>query len=213
MTYLETINAVLRRLREDEVSTPTESEYSTLIGDFVRATVREVEAAWNWTFLRTTVPITTAQGTTSYTLTGAGRNFRTMDVYDTTSKQWLNARHSMLMKQEILNADQGVPNSYYFEGVDTSGDTTVFFSPVADGVYVINFELIVPQANNLSAGGTAIKVDPDAVYLGAYSKAVAERGEDGGTAMNRADAAYKLAVGDAVAIDMSHTVGEDMWHV
>jgi hypothetical protein len=35
MTYLEAINSVLRRLREDEVATALESSYSALIGDFV----------------------------------------------------------------------------------------------------------------------------------------------------------------------------------
>ena len=33
MTYLEAINNVLRRLREDEVTTTSETSYSALIGD------------------------------------------------------------------------------------------------------------------------------------------------------------------------------------
>ena len=43
MTYLEAINSVLRRLREDEVSNALESSYSALIGDFVNDAKRTVE--------------------------------------------------------------------------------------------------------------------------------------------------------------------------
>ena len=35
MTYLEAINKVLRRLREDEVASPDTSSYSKLIGEFI----------------------------------------------------------------------------------------------------------------------------------------------------------------------------------
>ena len=35
MTYLQLVNSVLRRLRENEVDTVPETSYSVLIGDFV----------------------------------------------------------------------------------------------------------------------------------------------------------------------------------
>ena len=35
MTYLQLVNSVLRRLRENEVDTVAETSYSALIGDFV----------------------------------------------------------------------------------------------------------------------------------------------------------------------------------
>ena len=48
MTYLDAINRVLRRLREDEVSSVTSTAYSKLIGDYVNDAVRLVEDAWDW---------------------------------------------------------------------------------------------------------------------------------------------------------------------
>ena len=35
MTYLDIVNNVLRRLREDTVTTVTNDTYSTMVGDFV----------------------------------------------------------------------------------------------------------------------------------------------------------------------------------
>ena len=35
MTYLNLVNNVLRRLREDEVSSVTDNTYSKMVGDFV----------------------------------------------------------------------------------------------------------------------------------------------------------------------------------
>jgi hypothetical protein len=48
VTYLEAINKVLRRLREDEVASPDTSAYSKLIGELVNDANRMVEDAWDW---------------------------------------------------------------------------------------------------------------------------------------------------------------------
>ena len=48
MTYLQIVNKVLRRLRENEVSSINENPYSLLIGDLVNVVKREVEDAWDW---------------------------------------------------------------------------------------------------------------------------------------------------------------------
>ena len=60
MTFLEVVNAVLRRLREDEVVSTNSTDYSKLIGDFVNQALRECEHAWDWNCLQETITITTA---------------------------------------------------------------------------------------------------------------------------------------------------------
>lgn len=45
MTFLQLVNKVLVRLREDTVSSVDENSYSQLIGEFVNDAVKEVEAA------------------------------------------------------------------------------------------------------------------------------------------------------------------------
>lgn len=42
MTYLEIINAVLRRLRETEVTDVNETDYSKLIGEYVNSVKKKL---------------------------------------------------------------------------------------------------------------------------------------------------------------------------
>ena len=72
MTYLQVVNSVLRRLREDTVSSVTENDYSTLIGDLVNTVKSEIEDAWKWNVLRNTITVNTVDGTYRYILTGSG---------------------------------------------------------------------------------------------------------------------------------------------
>jgi hypothetical protein len=46
MTYLQLVNKVLTRLREDTVSTVSQNTYSALVGEFVNDAKRLVEDAW-----------------------------------------------------------------------------------------------------------------------------------------------------------------------
>jgi hypothetical protein len=215
-TYLDTINSVLSRLRESSVATPTESAYSTLIGEFVNETKEEVENAWKWSALRSTKTVTTAAGTTQYAITGATKRFRLQDkilsVYDATNLARLRRRHTVWMKQQlIINTDQSKPFYYYFEGFDSSGDPYVNFYNIPDGTYTINFDLIVPQAD-LSTGSTEISVPSQPIKLGAYAKAIAERGEDDGRTHGEALNKYTVSLGDAIAIDESLSLDETTWY-
>jgi len=79
-TYLQAVNDVLTRLREQTVTTVALTDYSQLIGKFVNDAKRQVENAFNWNALRQTISINTVAGTSNYTLTGAGQNFRVEDL-------------------------------------------------------------------------------------------------------------------------------------
>ena len=60
MTYLQLVNSVLRRLREDEVSSVSQNAYSKLVGELVNEAKQTIEQTWDWTALRTTKSINTA---------------------------------------------------------------------------------------------------------------------------------------------------------
>ena len=51
MTYLQAVNKVLKRLRENTVSSVDETLYSRLVGEFVNDANRMVEDAWDWSEL------------------------------------------------------------------------------------------------------------------------------------------------------------------
>jgi hypothetical protein len=67
-------------------------------------------------------------------------------------------------------------------------------------VFTILFDLIVPQAN-LSADGTSVKVLDYLVTQSAYSRALIERGEDGGTNSSEAYALFRGMLSDAIALE------------
>ena len=71
MTYLQLVNAVMRRLRESEVTSVSQNTYSALIGELVNQSKRYIENAVNWTALRSDVTFNTADDDYTYTITGA----------------------------------------------------------------------------------------------------------------------------------------------
>lgn len=202
MTYLELINDVLVRLRETTVSTNSETSYSALIGKFVNDAKRQVEDAYAWNVLGTTVTLSTTSGTYSYALTGAGQKFQVQDVINVTGNVGMKNIDFATMNryQNFSTPVSGIPAYYAFDGVDSSNDTKVTLYPRPDGVYSIPFSLTVPQAT-LSADATVVKVPDTLVAQNAYARALVERGEDGGLTSSEAYALYKTMLSDYIALE------------
>ena len=202
MTYLELVNDVLIRLREPTVATVTATPYSTLIGKFVNDAKRQIEDAFAWNVLGTTITVTTSNGTYSYALTGSGQKFQVLDVLNTTSN--LGMRNidfvSMNRKQNFSTPVSGIPAEYAFDGVNGSYDTKVSIYPRPDGVYSIPFSLAVPQAT-LSSDSTVVLVPDVLVSQNAYARALIERGEDGGFNSSEAFLLYKSMLSDYIALE------------
>lgn len=202
MTYLELVNDVLVRLREEQVSTVTETSYSSLIGKFVNDAKRQIEDAYAWNVLGQTVTITTTPGTYIYSLTGAGQKFQVMDVINVTSNVGMQNISFVQMNrfQNLVPAISGIPEYYSFDGVDGNGDTKVVLYARPDNVYVLPFSLTVPQAT-LSSDNTLIKVPDVLVVQNAYSRALVERGEDGGLNSSEAFQLYRSMLADYIALE------------
>lgn len=214
MTYLQIINNVLRKLREDEASSSGQSSYVSLIGDFVNETKREVEDAWDWVQLRTTIQVTTSASIWRYTLTGAGTRFRILQVInDTEDLVMIKAPYKWMNKQftTVGTVQQGSPQFYDING-STDGDPNVDLYPIPNAIEVINFNLVLPQ-DDFTEDTTELSVPSYPVILGAYAKALSERGEDGGVSYDEAQAKYEKALSDAIAIDASNVQEELIWEV
>jgi hypothetical protein len=202
MTYLELINDVLVRLREPTVSSPTETTYSTLIGKFVNDAKRSIEDAYAWNALGQTITVTTASGTASYSLTGAGQKFQVTNVLNVTSNLTMKniGTASMNRKQNFPPIVNAIPTEYAFDGVDASYDTKATVWPVPDGVYSLKFFLTIPQAA-LSSSSTVVLVPDVLVAQGAYARALVERGEDGGLSSSEAYALFRSMLADYIALE------------
>lgn len=201
MTLLELTNKVLIKMREAQVTTINDNTYSALCAQFVNEARREVEDAWNWLTLRKTVSINCVPDASQYILTGVGNTrFKILQVFDDTNDVVLTNLNSKSMTRKFLvgTLESGKPVYFGLNGFSAAGDPIVDIFPPPDDAYIIRFNLVIPQ-NDVEAGPTEIKVPGHLVYLGAYVKALAERGEEGNMAYEVALSAYMGALGSAVS--------------
>ena len=201
-TYLTLVNDVLSRLRESEVTSVSDNTYSSLIGRFVNEAKREVEDAWNWNRLRNTITVDTVADSFNYTLTSSQKRFRFIDAFNDTQdiEMRLTGMNTLNQRFYLGTTQTGAPQEFGFNGHDTSGDAKVDVYPVPDAVYSLRFNLIIPQAD-LSADTDEIIMNEFPIILGAYAKAIFERGEDGGVSTNEAYQIYNVALNDAISQD------------
>ena len=210
-TYLELVNDILIRMREPEVTTVQENTLSKLVGKLVNDAKRQVEDAYAWNALTDTLMINTLANTYGYVLNGSGTRFKVIDAQDMSNKSQINALSTRVMSQYLLNnMDPGAPMYYNFNGVHTNGDTKVDFYPVPSAGLTLYFNLYIPQVE--LTGDTQTMLAPkEPVVLGAFARALVERGEDGGLNSSEAYGLYKSSLADAIAIESSRYVEEETW--
>lgn len=206
MTYLEMINSILRRLRERTVSTANESTYSRLIGQFINDAKNEVEEAWDWNSLKTTLTATTSSGVFSYNLTDSGQNGTIVNVLNDTSNVFMRYASNNDFDNWYLNMTpvSGSPVYYNINGVDSNGDSIIDIYPKPDGVYNIRVNMVI-RSGDLSADTDKPVIPTRPIEMLAYAKAIEERGEDGGSASQAAYNTASRVISDAIARDAQFT--------
>ncbi|CAB4240797.1 hypothetical protein UFOVP22_7 [uncultured Caudovirales phage] len=210
MTYLECINRVLRRLRENEVTTINETPYSKLIGDLVNVVKVEIEDAWDWSALRTTISATTTISLFNYVLIDSGTRLRILDVINDTDNFIMQQRGTKWFDRQFLlnNQQLGSPLYFNFNGVTSSGDSQVDFFPIPDGVYDIRLNVIQPQ-QELTLDSDIIQIPATLLVEGALARAISERGDDGGYAEQ--EQRYRTMASDLIAVESSQRLDEMIW--
>ena len=210
-TYLGLVNDILIRMREPEVSTVNENTLSKLIGKLVNDAKRQVEDAYSWNALNNTLTLTTVADTYNYVLIGSGTRFKVIEATDVTNKATINALSTKMMSQYLLtNQQTGSPLYYNFNGLHSTGDTKVNVFPIPVAGLSLSFNLYVPQ-DDLSSDSDTLFAPKEPVILGAFARALVERGEDGGLNSSEAYGLYKASLADAIAIESSRYVEEDAW--
>jgi len=204
MTYLELVNKVLVRLREDTVSTVGESAYSSLVGEFVNDAKEFIENAWDWSALRQTITIPTTASDYTYSLTGAGQFSEVKTVTNDTANTFMAYRDQDWFEQQLyINGSvEGVPVNYTYNGIDGSGDSQVMVYPIPDDVYSLRFKTIL-RTGLLSSDSDTIKIPTMPVIHLATAFAARERGETGGTAAAELFGIADRSLSDAIALDSS----------
>lgn len=211
MTYLQIVNAVLSLLREDTVASVASDTYSKLIGKFVNDAKRQVEDAWEWDALSTTIPITTVAGTSNYVVTGIGRRFKGVTVNDDTNNfQLRNVKLQWIIDQQQITYTTNTRPSYFAWNGTNGTDTKIELFPTPDGTYTIQVNANVPQAE-LTNDTDVLKLNSYAVEMGAYARALVERGEDGGFNSSEAYGLFKGIMSDEIAVETSRQDDYNTW--
>lgn len=213
MTYLEIVNSVLRRMREDEVNSVSSSSYSRMIGDLVNDAKGIVENTWDWSALRTTFTVETQADVFNYVLTGTQNNVKALDVINDTSNNFMEFRPSTWFNQQYLISEPstGSPHYWTYNGVDANGDTQLDLYPKPDGVYTIRFNC-VKRNGDLTLDADRLIIPSKPVLDLALALAVRERGETGGTSTAEYFSIADRALSDAIAIDSNKHPSEIIWH-
>jgi len=225
MTYLNLVNNVLRRLREDEVSSVQSTTYSKLAGDFVNDAKKIVEDAWDWSGLRTTLTVTTSSGIFNYVLTGSQNKIKVLDVINDTSNIFMQYQTQHWFNDKYLNQTppSGAPEYYTYNGVNSSGDTQVDVYPKPDGVYDLRFNCILrgdikdADGNIIYAGELVNDTDQlvipsQPVIHMAVALLARERGETGGTSAPEYFGIADKYLSDAIALDAQKHPEETIWY-
>tara|TARA_R110000764_G_scaffold228145_1_gene318523 strand:- start:679 stop:1329 length:651 start_codon:yes stop_codon:yes gene_type:complete len=214
MTYLQAINKVLRRLREDEVTSADETSYSKLIGEFINDANRAVEDAWDWSMLRTLTPVTNLTAlTTQFSVTGLTESDKILGVYNLTDKEeiQLGSQQGLYNSVYIEQAPRGRPDNYVTLGQDPNGNNQVQFYPNPDSAKVILFNY-VGRTPELTSDTALVKAPSTPVVQLAHAMAAEERGETGGTNASKLYAVAQSSLSDAIAMDAGRFPTETVWY-
>lgn len=214
MTYLQLVNKVLVRLREDTVSTVGETPYSAMIGELVNDAKQLVEDAWNWSALRSTLTLTTSPDIFNYNLTGTGNRVTILDVVNDTSNFFLTYKDAHWFNNTFLNSDPAVGSPFYysFNGISFDGDTAVDLYPIPNGVYELRFNVVL-RTPELENDSTNVYIPTLPIIHTAFAMALRERGETGGQSAAEAYAYADRVLGDAIALDASKHPEETIFNV
>jgi len=221
MTYRELINEILIRLREDIILTnwsgninesTTVTDYQKVIGAMINDSKKSVENYHDWLILRETKNISTVSGTKNYSL-ASGQEFKILDaINNATGTQLVQVSRSYLNKTKYPTDPTGEPLYYGFNGADASNNLKVDLSPIPVASQTISFDIVKPQ-DELKTATTVMKVPTKPVVLGAWARAISERGEDGGTQSSIAAEESNQALKQAIMLDSGNTQYESEWYV
>jgi hypothetical protein len=202
MTYLNLMNSVLRRLREEETTSVTSTTYIKMVGDFINDAKTLVGQAADWSALRETITISTAASDNTYSLTGGGDNIKVMSMLNDTQNCFMEYQTKDWFNEQlyISSAAEGTPRYFTYNGLDSNGDTQILVGPTPDGVYSIRVDTVKRQAD-LSANTDELLIPAMPVIHLAIALLARERGETGGTSTAEYFTIANQYLADAIAID------------
>ena len=212
MTYLEAVNQVLQRLREDTVTDVTglDDPVAEMVTALVNDAKQLVENAHTWNALRDEWSITTAADDALYSLTNAGNYGKIELIVKDDGVELLEEPLRAIRKRQAASPANSKPKYYAVNGVDASGDIQLQLYPKPDNVYNYTVYGFKRQAE-LSVKTDVLLVPAKPVVYYALAMAARERGEVGGQTAAELFALANVYLSDAIAWDASLNDQDNVW--
>lgn len=214
MTFLESVNQVLRRLRETEVSSVSQTDYSTLIGDFINDSRQYVEERWDWLGLEEKITITTSSGTDTYVVDGVGSGGNITQVFDATNNAELIEWPIETLRREanLSTPANGVPTHYAFVSPASDLDPQIQLRTTPAGTYTL-YAYVDKSGVPLTADTDVFVIPSQPVVQMAYALALDERGSTGGSSGRMQFELAETYIANAVMADAEKRPDATMWTV
>ncbi len=212
-TWLNLINRLERRLRENTSTLNDSTLYSVVLGELINEAKVFIEQQWDWHVLRQDLTATTVASTATADIASSNERSRFYDprrlVYNDTDDGILRpAPRGLIERQRFIGTTtDAAPIWYELDSITSGGVLTARFYPTPDAAYSIMFPMVVPQAT-LAADATVLTVPEEPVFQYALLYAIRERGEDMGLTPARQEGKAARALDDAVEMDRQFNDGE-----
>jgi len=210
MTYLQLVNAVLGRLREDLVTTVAGSDdvVVELVRDYINDAKRVVESAYNWSALSAEWEFSTVVGDASVDSTAPLGSVLDV-VFDSHGNELRPLVKNEMRKRSLRDHKDGTPFFYSVKG-SVNGNYQLSVWPKPDSVktyYVYGYE----HSANLEEDTDVLLVPSEPVIYLALANAVRERGEVGAQGMPEMMGLAKQYLTDAIAREASNNINDNIW--
>ena len=212
MTYLEAVNQVLQRLREDTVTDVTglDDPVAEMVTALVNDAKQLVENAHTWNALRDEWSITTAANDALYSLTNAGNYGKIELIVKDDGTELQEEQLRAIRKRQAASPANSKPKYYAVNGVDSNYDIQLQLYPKPDNVYNYTVYGFKRQAELRSASDVLLVPAKPVVYY-ALAMAARERGEVGGQTAAELFALANVYLSDAIAWDASLNDQDNVW--
>ena len=214
MTYLQLVNGVLTRLREDVVVTTAGSDdvVVNLVKEFVNDAKRTTEQAHTWSALSTEWHPSTQIGVDTVVLTDSRKDAIIDYIYDAEgNKLRPTTREELRRKAAQSGATTGNPEYYIIDGKEANGDVRLRVWPAPEAVKTYAVYGFQGQ-DDLAEDGDVLAVPSAPVIYMAEALASRERGEVGAQSSGELMAVAQRYLSDAIAIDSVNAEMDNVWY-
>jgi hypothetical protein len=213
-TYLELVNAVLVRLREDTVLTVagTDDVVVELVKGFVNDAKRTCEDAYTWSALAFENEFVTSTDTDRVVLTDTHKSAIIEDILDNNGNQLPAVNKTHIRKKALQGGNPNTPLYYAVVGTEAStGDLELQLWPKpkeAATYHVYGYQRTHPFTSDNDI--LTIPAGLAVIYL-AQAMAARERGEAGAQPPQELIMLAQRYLSDAIAMDSTNTEMDNIW--